>query len=148
MVTPLRCVTLQQGRAQIAEVPGAELFALAQAYWACAGQPLICAPLASLTPQPRSGMDVMSALALPDPDAPPQQPQLAANLQQVQGVSSATYWQQLNGHLHVAEGAPTSGLTQAMLPQERLADLRQQIDHAGIAQAGGLQHSSDATVPA
>ncbi len=96
---------------------------------------------------------------LPSPAAPPSNKHLAAHVQTLPALLESAYWTSVCPVLHCSDaadstaaagsrGAGTSGSSNTAdtsemsssfdLPGERLADLRQQVDHAGVAQASML----------
>lgn len=81
-----------------------------------------------------------SSATLPRFDAslPPAHPDLHAKHQTLTKVLNPSYWTQLNPTLHVGDAAYISSCKPIKPPKDRLKDLRQQINHAGVAQVGKM----------
>lgn len=81
-----------------------------------------------------------SSATLPRFDAslPPTQPDLHAKHQTLTKCLNPAYWTQLNPTLHVGDAAYVSNCKPIKAPKDRLKDLRQQINDAGVAQVGRI----------
>jgi hypothetical protein len=81
-----------------------------------------------------------SSATLPrfDDSLPPSHPDLHAKHQNLTEVSNPSYWTQLNPTLRVGDAAYINSCKPIKAPKDRLRDLRQQINVAGVAQVGVL----------
>lgn len=67
-------------------------------------------------------------------DEPPERPELHASRQKLKDVCDPDYWRQLCPQLHVADPGVLGQIGPIQLPEDRLQDLSQQVNQAGVAQ--------------
>jgi hypothetical protein len=94
---------------------------------------------AVMPPAGAAGSNIPTATAtLPrfDVSAPPSDPVLHAKHQSLSDLLQPSYWQQLNPGLHVGDAAFIRGCKPLKPPKDRLQDLKEQINTAGVAQVG------------
>eukprot|EP00882_Tetradesmus_deserticola_P022370 GHRQ01024272.1.p1 GENE.GHRQ01024272.1~~GHRQ01024272.1.p1 ORF type:complete len:174 (+),score=80.30 GHRQ01024272.1:23-523(+) len=72
-------------------------------------------------------------------DDGPEHPNLHASHQTLKDLLQPSYWQALCPWLHCGDAALLGRLRALQLPQRRLADLKQQVDTAGVAQVSSQE---------
>uniref|UniRef100_A0A383VR10 Phytanoyl-CoA dioxygenase n=1 Tax=Tetradesmus obliquus TaxID=3088 RepID=A0A383VR10_TETOB len=72
-------------------------------------------------------------------DEPPERPELHASRQKLKDLLKPSYWQALCPWLHCGDADWLGRQPALQLPQQRLVDLKQQVDAAGVAQVSSSE---------